>query len=95
MPRQSDTRISRQTIFRISRVWTSFSASPRMMLAEVCAPALPLVSISMGMQVTSIGMATKAASKFCRIFPETVAEIIRIISQGRRFFTVSKMPILR
>ena len=58
-------------------------------------PALPPVSVSIGIKVTSSGIEAKAASYRPRIPPVSIPEIISTSSQTIRFFARVKTPVLR
>ena len=62
---------------------------------ELCEPALPPVSVSMGMKVTKSGSVIKAASYFSSTVPVIMAEIIRIISQTMRFLANVNMFVFK
>ena len=85
-PQSTPTRSSFHTTFIISDGSTSPTAIPRIIIVLAWLPEFPPVSISMGTNVTSSGMAANAFSYFRRIPPVTMLLTIRIISQGRRFF---------
>ncbi len=63
------TRSSFQNTLRKSLSWISPTAMPRMIRVLLWLPAFPPVSVSMGMKVTSRGMAEKAASYLPRMPP--------------------------
>ena len=63
---------------------------PRIIVTEACEPALPPVSISIGMEAVRIMPKTGifSVSSFAEIIiPVNVAEIISSISHGRRWAT--------
>ena len=61
----------------------------------LCEPALPPVSVSMGIKVTSIGTAAKALSYRARIPPVIIPEIISAISQKIRLLANAAALLLR
>ena len=65
------------------------------MVTEVCPPAFPPVSISMGTKTVSIGSADSAPSKCPRIVEVKVADTISSNSHGMRLDHVSRTPVLR
>ena len=58
-------------------------------------PAFPPVSVSMGMKVTSRGMAAKAASYWPRMPPVIMPEIISTSSHTIRCRARVKTPVFR
>ena len=89
------TRSSFQSTRRISPASISPTAIPRIIMVLLWLPALPPVSVSMGMKVTSSGITAKAASYFARMLPVIMLLIMRIRSQARRFFARANTPVLR
>ena len=83
--------------FHMTRSTSLGSVSPRdrlrMTAVEDWAPELPPVPISMGMKATSPACTASISSKVVRIMLVKVAESIRNISQGMRFFHISKGPV--
>ena len=79
----------------MSRIESSPSDSPRMTVTDVWLPALPPVSISIGMNAVRITAFASASSKCAMIDPVKVAEIISRHSHGMRLPKVSKTPVFR
>ena len=65
----------------------------RITAVEACAPELPPVPMSMGMKATSPACTASISSKEVRIMLVKVAESIRNMSHGMRFFQISTMPV--
>ena len=68
---------------------------PRMTSVLDWLPALPPVSVSMGMKVTSIGMAENAASYLPKMVPVTMPDTISTSSQAIRFLASEKTPVFK
>ena len=68
---------------------------PRMTRVLLWLPAFPPVSVSMGIKVTSRGMAEKAASYRPRMPPVIMPEIISTSSHTMRFLARANTPVLR
>mgnify|MGYP007002741591 CR=1 FL=1 len=75
-----------------SRYSISFRDNPRMTVTLAWLPALPPVSISMGIYATSTAHTLRASSKEEMMAPVKVADTIRRSSQGIRFFEGLKYP---
>ena len=93
IPQISATRISLNTTFGTSRYSISFRDNPRMTVTLAWLPALPPVSISMGIYATSTAHTLRASSKEEMMAPVKVADTIRRSSQGIRFLKVSNTPV--
>ena len=65
-----------------------------MTAVDACAPELPPVPISMGMKATSPACTASISSNFVSIMLVKVADSIRNISHGMRFFHISSVPVL-
>ncbi len=68
---------------------------PRMTRVLLWLPALPPVSVSMGMKVTSRGRTAKAFSYFARIPPVIMLLTMSIKSHMIRFFASMKMLVFK
>ena len=89
IPQMAATRHS----FHMTRNASFGSVSPRDRLritaVDACAPELPPVPISMGMKATSPACTASISSNFVSIMLVNVADSIRNISHGMRFFQIS------
>ena len=89
------TRSSFQKTLAKSLSWISPTAMPRMTRVLLWLPAFPPVSVSMGIKVTSRGMAAKAASYWPRMPPVIMPEIIRTSSHRMRCLAKDSTLVLR
>ena len=89
------TRSSFQKTLAKSRRRISPTAMPRITRVLDWLPALPPVSVSMGMKVTSKGMAEKAASYRPRMPPVIMPEIISTSSHTMRCRARVNTPVFR
>ena len=89
------TRSSFHSTRRISPASISPTAMPRMIMVLLWLPALPPVSVSMGIKVTSSGITANAASYLARILPVIMLLTIRIKSQASLFFARTNTPVFR
>ena len=94
-PASTPTRISFHRTANRSRKCTSPVAIARITMVLLCEPALPPVSVSIGIKVTSIGTAAKALSYFARMLPVIMPDTISAISQKILFFAKVKAPVCR
>ena len=78
---------------RASRGSISPRDRARMTAVEAWAPELPPVPMSMGMKATSPACTASISSNEVRIMLVKVAESIRNMSQGMRFFQISTIPV--
>ena len=92
-PQSSATRNSFHRIRKTSDGSISPTDILRIMVTEVCPPAFPPVSISMGTKTVSIGSADSAPSKCPRIVEVKVADTISSNSHGMRLDHVSRTPV--
>ena len=89
------TRSSFQSTLNKSPGSISPTAIPRIIMVLLWLPALPPVSVSMGIKVTRSGITAKAASYFARIPPVIMLLIIRINSQAILFLASWKTPVFK
>ena len=80
---------------KISFIFKSSTAIPRITIVELCPPALPAVDIMNGIDAESIATALSLSSKYCKIYPVNVAEIIKIKSQDILDFTISFVSVFK
>ena len=87
-PSKRATRSSFHTTFQKSLNFTSPKASPRIIIADACEPALPPVPISIGVQAVKTMPYTAPLNTLSLddiTSPDSVDDINSINSQGRRF----------
>ena len=92
-PQSTATRASFQMMRQTSLYSISPSERPRTIETEAWLPALPPVSISIGIKPVSTTDAASASSNELMMLPVNVAETIRISSHGMRFFHVANTPV--
>ena len=88
-PHKNATRSSFQMTFRTSAGSISPSDRLRMTAVDAWLPELPPVPISIGMNAASATCVASASSKCVTIMPVNVADSIKNISHGIRFFQMS------
>ena len=91
-PHTTPTRASFHRTRSQSPSSTSPSAMLRMMVTEVWLPELPAEPVSIGMNAVSTTAPASTDSKLVMIVEDSVAEIIMIISHGRRCATRCMTP---
>ena len=94
-PQSSPTANSFFKTIKISFMFKSSTAIPLITIVELCAPALPAVDIIIGIEADKIANALNLSSKYCKIYPVKVAEIIKIKSQDILDFTISLIPVFK
>ena len=94
-PHKRATRSSFHQTFNASDTLISRKAMPRMTRVLDWEPALPPVSVSMGINVIRMGSVVRACSKLPRMVPEIISEIISTNSQTIRFFAICSTEVFR
>ena len=94
-PHRIDTLISFHMTLAMSLSSMFPSDRPRIMVADACPPALPPVSMSIGMNAVRTTLAASFSSKPVIIIPVNVAETMSKRSHGMRLRKVSITPVLK
>lgn len=94
-PTTSEMRNSLNRTLKKSLRRISSNAMPLITIVDVCEPQLPPVSISIGINATSMGMAENASSYRVIIAPVNVAESIKTSSQTILCLAGPKTEVLK